>query len=223
MKKRLVICFLIVITLFLAGCKTGGKAIQMPPNINQPGFGIERSVNSNTVTLIIYQQALPSNEILIIAEKIPNGVSYVSGSASISPESNDNSVLIWLFAKNAPQYLGATRVGRSIPNTITYRVSQSAAPNGFIGRWGLVTLNMEGVTQSLSCQPNCANKLCGYDGCGGSCGTCSVGYTCTNGQCRSGSGGVSIMDVLNAITQYKSGSMTILQLLNVIEQYKQGL
>lgn len=35
------------------------------------------------------------------------------------------------------------------------------------------------------CIPNCTNKQCGPDGCGGSCGTCPPGYTCTpTGQCQ---------------------------------------
>src|SRR5262249_35802144 len=29
----------------------------------------------------------------------------------------------------------------------------------------------------------CSGKQCGDDGCGGSCGTCANGVTCTNGQC----------------------------------------
>ncbi len=35
------------------------------------------------------------------------------------------------------------------------------------------------------CVPNCSGKQCGPDGCGGSCGTCPPGYTCTSsGQCQ---------------------------------------
>ncbi|MBI2523456.1 hypothetical protein HYW19_03630, partial [Candidatus Woesearchaeota archaeon] len=37
----------------------------------------------------------------------------------------------------------------------------------------------------IGCRPNCAGKVCGGDGCTGSCGTCSTGYTCSNGQCVS--------------------------------------
>jgi hypothetical protein len=38
--------------------------------------------------------------------------------------------------------------------------------------------------ENTACTPNCANKKCGGDGCGGSCGTCNQGYTCqTNGTC----------------------------------------
>jgi len=31
------------------------------------------------------------------------------------------------------------------------------------------------------CTPNCANKTCGDDGCGGSCGVCPAGQTCGGG------------------------------------------
>jgi hypothetical protein len=35
------------------------------------------------------------------------------------------------------------------------------------------------------CIPSCEKKLCGEDGCGGSCGTCSAGQVCQIGQCLS--------------------------------------
>jgi hypothetical protein len=34
------------------------------------------------------------------------------------------------------------------------------------------------------CTPDCNNKLCGDDGCGGTCGTCPANFTCTAGQCN---------------------------------------
>ncbi len=34
-----------------------------------------------------------------------------------------------------------------------------------------------------ACTPNCTGKVCGDDGCGGSCGTCPAGQTCHAGQC----------------------------------------
>eukprot|EP00756_Hemistasia_phaeocysticola_P025020 Hpha_TRINITY_DN15984_c2_g5::TRINITY_DN15984_c2_g5_i1::g.72854::m.72854 len=37
----------------------------------------------------------------------------------------------------------------------------------------------------IACQPQCGSKQCGDDGCGGSCGSCYSGYTCsTYGTCR---------------------------------------
>lgn len=42
------------------------------------------------------------------------------------------------------------------------------------------------------CQPNCANKSCGDDGCGGSCGSCNiVGEECYGGNCCSNQGTVN--------------------------------
>lgn len=39
------------------------------------------------------------------------------------------------------------------------------------------------------CQPNCNNKECGDDGCGGECPPgCSIGQTCINGKCQGCSG-----------------------------------
>lgn len=34
-----------------------------------------------------------------------------------------------------------------------------------------------------SCTPNCSGKVCGDDGCGGSCGSCNTGYSCSSGTC----------------------------------------
>jgi formylglycine-generating enzyme required for sulfatase activity len=36
------------------------------------------------------------------------------------------------------------------------------------------------------CKPNCTNKECGDNGCGGSCGTCTGGKTCQSGKCVTG-------------------------------------
>jgi len=38
--------------------------------------------------------------------------------------------------------------------------------------------------EDCTCTPGCAGKVCGSDGCGGSCGTCPANQTCNaNGQC----------------------------------------
>jgi hypothetical protein len=33
------------------------------------------------------------------------------------------------------------------------------------------------------CQPNCDDRTCGSDGCGGSCGACNAGQVCAGGTC----------------------------------------
>ena len=39
------------------------------------------------------------------------------------------------------------------------------------------------TTDTGTCKPQCTNKTCGDDGCGGSCGTCAQGQDCYNGNC----------------------------------------
>ncbi|MCG3174075.1 MAG: hypothetical protein GMKNLPBB_02295 [Myxococcota bacterium] len=36
---------------------------------------------------------------------------------------------------------------------------------------------------SGTCKPSCVGKVCGADGCGGSCGSCPAGQQCNTGQC----------------------------------------
>lgn len=36
---------------------------------------------------------------------------------------------------------------------------------------------------TCECTPSCSGKTCGSDGCGGSCGTCAAGKTCSAGAC----------------------------------------
>ena len=40
-----------------------------------------------------------------------------------------------------------------------------------------------GALPDAPCQPDCAGKACGDDGCGGTCGSCAEGWACQNGQC----------------------------------------
>jgi hypothetical protein len=37
--------------------------------------------------------------------------------------------------------------------------------------------------QTSNCTPNCTDRACGSDGCGGSCGTCSANQVCQGGAC----------------------------------------
>ena len=50
--------------------------------------------------------------------------------------------------------------------------------DGYEGAIGNYTLN----THCEECVPNCSGKVCGDDGCGGSCGECQPGETCQLGQ-----------------------------------------
>jgi len=62
--------------------------------------------------------------------------------------------------------------------------------------WNPITLYYECGSQgpeptgthpiSCGCVPNCEGKSCGDDGCGGSCGTCPEGFSCSMGMCSDG-------------------------------------
>jgi hypothetical protein len=38
-------------------------------------------------------------------------------------------------------------------------------------------------TPAATCSPNCADRTCGNDGCGGSCGSCGANRVCQGGAC----------------------------------------
>ena len=40
------------------------------------------------------------------------------------------------------------------------------------------------VSLQVQCQPQCGGKVCGNDGCGGSCGDCPNGTSCQGGSCQ---------------------------------------
>ncbi|PTL85774.1 hypothetical protein [Vitiosangium sp. GDMCC 1.1324] len=44
---------------------------------------------------------------------------------------------------------------------------------------------LKGGKCAPACTPRCQDKVCGDDGCGGSCGSCASGSTCVDGQCQS--------------------------------------
>lgn len=48
---------------------------------------------------------------------------------------------------------------------------------------GAVNTGIPTTTTITSCVPDCTGHNCGDNGCGGSCGTCSSGYTCSSGTC----------------------------------------
>lgn len=140
-KNYLAIC--LIIALILGGCKTA-KVIQLPTGQK---IAVERSISGNTVTLEIAvdNALLDNNEVVIIAEKLPQEASYVDGSANPAPAFNDNSLLAWIFAKNPPQQLGqnAEPINNPIPASIAYSIGSSVS-SGFKGKWGLKIANEEG-------------------------------------------------------------------------------
>lgn len=69
--------------------------------------------------------------------------------------------------------------------------------------WSSVTSCSAGQTCSggnciSSCTPSCTGKVCGDDGCGGSCGNCSADQMCSNGNCVASSGNTYYVSKLDS-------------------------
>jgi len=52
----------------------------------------------------------------------------------------------------------------------------------------VVGATLEGCVPSGECIPDCTGKVCGTDGCDGSCGSCDAGFACKGGSCKSEAG-----------------------------------
>lgn len=227
MKKNLLIFILIVLMLSLiAGCKTSGKAIQMPTEPGRPGFGIERVVEGDKVTLVVYKKDLPANEIIIVADKLPSGVTYaadVTDDDSVSPAFNSDTLLTWIFAENVGQQLGELTINDILPETLTYYLSSAPVADAqFRGKWGLKELNQEGLIVGGDCVPDCTNKVCGNDGCNGDCGPCRGGTTCSpDNQCVAGDpdGRIGMAELGAAIARFLTGNIGMAELGGVITQF----
>jgi hypothetical protein len=62
-------------------------------------------------------------------------------------------------------------------------------PLGFVCEEVSVSgMTLEGCVPSGECVPDCTGKVCGSNGCDGSCGSCDSGFACKGGQCKSEAG-----------------------------------
>jgi len=167
---------LIALMLVLQACdiRTAGKAIQPPSG---RGFAVERSVNSDKVSLQFFTDPskISQSEIVLIAEKVPDGSTIVPGSATIPPDFSSDTILVWLFAKTPPVQLGSLSVSKPIPNSLTYRFTGTGTA-GFMGKYGLKEFDEEGLITDAA--GVCAQVIvCGSDG---------ITYTDTCGVQRAG-------------------------------------
>lgn len=64
----------------------------------------------------------------------------------------------------------------------------------------LVSPEVQGALEGEeTCTPNCTNRVCGSDGCGGSCGACSVNEQCYLGECFNYGQGLNKEEVENIL------------------------
>jgi len=104
-------------------------------------LSVTRKISGNTVTLnILKYKPLLENEIIMIAEELPSGITMTS--SSIAPTYKDGNILVWLFSSSLESYLGQYKLS-TLPSSITYTTSSSTS--GIKGKWALQNANEEGV------------------------------------------------------------------------------
>jgi len=101
-----------------------------------------------------------------IIDSISGGCTFPDGTTSyksvmLSPDGNTKSITITAPSSGSCVFSGDYKFGTD----------------------PIVSFPSATVTISGICTPNCVGKECGDDGCGGSCGICSSGKVCSNGQC----------------------------------------
>ncbi len=73
---------------------------------------------------------------------------------------------------------GAVGAGWRVLSALAPAVATLAALGG-----GLAATPLTGCGRQPICVPDCMGRVCGDDGCGGSCGACEAGELCAGGQC----------------------------------------
>ncbi len=76
-------------------------------------------------------------------------------------------------------------LGNNSAYSVNYATSSPKVTFQSIGSYGGARRSVEAtyLIGASSCTPNCSGKVCGSDGCGGSCGICSSGLSCVFGAC----------------------------------------
>ena len=71
----------------------------------------------------------------------------------------------------------------------------------------------DGLCYEAACEPDCTNKVCGEDGCGGDCGICASPKVCVSGGCALGPCGT-----IDAVGECQGEvAVTCVDLVNLVE------
>ena len=104
------------------------------------------SYNYYYVTLDISTSTLLDNEIMMITEKVPDGITILQGNWNAEPAYVFDDTLVWLFAKNPPKYYGYINVSQEIPVSLTYTID-GVSSGMFKGKWGFKMFDVDGFVE----------------------------------------------------------------------------
>ncbi|MBU0628176.1 MAG: hypothetical protein KKC75_03230 [Nanoarchaeota archaeon] len=219
MKKIIIALTMLIVAFSFVGCEIG-QVSRLPGDL----LAVERAVVGNQVTLDIgMDPSLDDNEIIIIADNLPDGLTYEDGSASIAPTFSSDGVLAWLFKKpgSDDQIIGSLTVDIELPLQIGYSVQGTAASGSeFKGKWGLKLADKEGLFEGDSSGTECS---IGAD--------CQPGYDCVGGSCVpvggneydfTGEGHVDGSDILFVVSNWQDGVLDGSTILGIIQNWNQG-
>ncbi len=129
---------LVLLLLGLYGCTVGRAPGLAPGEI----FNVTREVSGTQVKLSVSKNDLlmRNDEVVIIAEKVSDGVEIIDGSwGDNEPLIWHDGTIIWLFALNPPQVIEENiNVNQKIPDVIEYSISSPIDATKIEGKWGLV-------------------------------------------------------------------------------------
>jgi hypothetical protein len=108
-------------------------------------------------------------------------------------DDNDNArfAALTCWDENAKEFAGVTSPYLTMPSDSHVYYYQYILDGN---KFSFCTITESGYVQGKnpgsvycqtgsSCNRNCSGKVCGDDGCAGSCGTCNSGQTCQSGHC----------------------------------------
>ncbi|MDP6945189.1 MAG: hypothetical protein QF464_13660, partial [Myxococcota bacterium] len=97
----------------------------------------------------------------------------IEGAAPAVPDAGYTTLRVEVRESDSPHSVDSLSGGVMWP-THTADVTTGPEP----------TVDAEPSEDLPSCQPDCAGKVCGDDGCDGDCGVCGVGLVCLDGACE---------------------------------------
>ncbi len=157
-----------------------------------PGIATQAHVSPAHQLQLIWEDPTTANSTLrtysdagIQDESLPQAyylgpISNLSAGAALCVDAFDTGAY---FVRYDGEWVKKTFVLPSIPNTESFGPFVAIdAPDRRMRELNQFE-DTPAYTVTAACVPSCDNRVCGDDGCGGQCGTCTGGQLCAQGQC----------------------------------------